>query len=713
MIPISVCIIGKNEEKNIERCLAPLREQNFEIVYVDTGSTDRTKELAAEYTDNIYDFEWIGDFSAARNYAVKKASHNYVLIIDCDEFLTDIDREALEQAISDHPKGVGQILLNNRCESGGAQVTIPNRLERLFHRQHYRYENAIHEQICDVRTGSTYYTRYEAPITVDHIGYAGTAEERRKKTERNNELLFREIAKNPDDPYNYFQAAQSFNLIEDYENAYAYYKQAFSLGLDTENPWVYVMASNFINACVQLGRGDEALAFYLPVYDTYAANPSFLSSIGSLYLDLEPPRPLKAIVEFVKVLQSPVSPDGMDYSAVALYGMGYANELLGNAPAALDFYQKSAEKNYPLALQKLSELQRLSETRTIPVSVCIITKNEASRLQKCLEALKPYSFEIVVVDTGSEDNSIETAKRYTEHVHEFVWCDDFSAARNFAAGCASHDLLFPIDTDEILSSFDWNELQQALQTHPAGIGHVKRLDYYETKDGVQCYEVMIERIYDRRYYEYRGTVHEALVPVTDAPYASYDTSIVIDHAGYLGNAEQLQEKAERNLALLEKALEADPTDPYIHFQIGQSYLLMRCHERACEYFKAAVALCPPPEADYTRMLINNYGNILIDLERPEESIKLLSYYEHYDNCMDYLCMIGLSYMFIGEPLRALPEFVKALTASVRDSIDPASPSYYVGYLYEFFGKTDIARTHYQNCGDYAPAVEALKRLDGA
>ncbi len=713
MIPISVCIIGKNEEKNIERCLSPLRELNFEIVYVDTGSTDRTKELAAEYTDNIYDFEWIGDFSAARNYAVKKASHNYVLIIDCDEFLTDIDREALEQAISDHPKGVGQILLNNRCESGGAQVTIPNRLERLFHRQHYRYENAIHEQICDVRTGSTYYTRYEAPITVDHIGYAGTAEERRKKTERNNELLFREIAKNPDDPYNYFQAAQSFNLIEDYENAYAYYKQAFSLGLDTENPWVYVMASNFINACVQLGRGDEALAFYLPVYDTYAANPSFLSSIGSLYLDLEPPRPLKAIVEFVKVLQSPVSPDGMDYSAVALYGMGYANELLGNAPAALDFYQKSAEKNYPLALQKLSELQRLSETRTIPVSVCIITKNEASRLQKCLEALKPYSFEIVVVDTGSEDNSIETAKRYTEHVHEFVWCDDFSAARNFAAGCASHDLLFPIDTDEILSSFDWNELQQALQTHPAGIGHVKRLDYYETKDGVQCYEVMIERIYDRRYYEYRGTVHEALVPVTDAPYASYDTSIVIDHAGYLGNAEQLREKAERNLALLEKALEADPDDPYIHFQIGQSYLLMRCHERACEYFKAAVALCPPPEADYTRMLINNYGNILIDLERPEESIKLLSYYEHYDNCMDYLCMIGLSYMFIGEPLRALPEFVKALTASVRDSIDPASPSYYVGYLYEFFGKTDIARTHYQNCGDYAPAVEALKRLDGA
>ena len=62
MIPLSVCIIGKNEEKNIERCLAPLVPYGFEIIYVDTGSTDKTKELAAKYTDNIYDFEWIGDF---------------------------------------------------------------------------------------------------------------------------------------------------------------------------------------------------------------------------------------------------------------------------------------------------------------------------------------------------------------------------------------------------------------------------------------------------------------------------------------------------------------------------------------------------------------------------------------------------------------------------------------------------------------------------
>lgn len=346
----------------------------------------------------------------------------------------------------------------------------------------------------------------------------------------------------------------------------------------------------------------------------------------------------------------------------------------------------------------------------IPISVCIITKNDAYHLRKCLEALKPYPFEIVVVDTGSTDNSVETAKQYTEHVYEFTWIDDFSAARNFAAECASHNILFPIDTDEILSSLDWEELQEALKAHPESVGHVRRLDYYETKDGLKHYDVMIERIYDRRYYQYRGTIHEALVPITEIPYTFYDTPIVIDHSGYLGSAEQLQEKATRNLTLLEKALKEEPGNPYICFQIAQSHLLMRDHRRACEYFKSAVDRDPPPEADYTRMLVVNYGNSLLELDRPEEAIRLLSYYEHFDNCKDYLCMIGLSFMLVGQPLRALPEFVKALTAPVTDSIDPRSPSYYVGYLYEFFGKPDIARTHYQNCGDYAPAVEALARL---
>ena len=228
MIPISVCIIGKNEEKNIERCLAPLTPYGFEIIYVDTGSTDRTKELAAKYTNKIYDFEWVNDFSAARNFSLKKASHNYVLVVDCDEFLTEIDLEGIEQAVNEHPRGIGMVLRINHCESNGKMTVSPDRVERLFHKRYYHYNYTIHEQVCDINTNSTYCERYDIPLTLDHIGYVGNEEEKRLKAERNNALLFKEIEKRPNDPYFYFQVGQSYNLIEDYENAYIYYKKASS-----------------------------------------------------------------------------------------------------------------------------------------------------------------------------------------------------------------------------------------------------------------------------------------------------------------------------------------------------------------------------------------------------------------------------------------------------------------------------------------------------
>lgn len=350
------------------------------------------------------------------------------------------------------------------------------------------------------------------------------------------------------------------------------------------------------------------------------------------------------------------------------------------------------------------------ETAMIPISVCIITKNESELLERCLGALHPFPFEIVVVDTGSTDCSRETARKYTDKVYDFTWVDDFSAARNFAAKCASHDVIFPIDTDEIVTFLDWDALQAAIAANPKSVGYIKRLDYFEINSERRHYDVMIERIYDRRYYHYESPIHEALAPTADIPYTSYETSITADHIGYLGDKDALKNKADRNLALLRREVEKAPDDPYPYFQIGQSYMLMRDHEHACEYFKEAVSRNPPPADSYTRMLVNNYGNVLIDLDRPDESIRLLSYYEYYNNNIDYLCMIGLSYMLLGQPLRALPEFVKALTAPTRDSNDPRIPSYYIGYIYEYFGKKDIARTHYANCGDYAPAVEALARL---
>ncbi len=94
---LSVCIITKNEEKNIGRCLEALSGYGFELVVADTGSADKTREIAGEFTDKVYDFAWQDDFAAAKNFAVSKAAHDLVLVVDSDEFLDPLSESDLQR----------------------------------------------------------------------------------------------------------------------------------------------------------------------------------------------------------------------------------------------------------------------------------------------------------------------------------------------------------------------------------------------------------------------------------------------------------------------------------------------------------------------------------------------------------------------------------------------------------------------------------------
>ena len=92
MITISLCMIVKNEEETLARCLDTVKDIVDEINIVDTGSTDRTKEIAVQYTQRIFDFEWIGNFAAARNESFKYATKDYILYLDADDVLLEKDR---------------------------------------------------------------------------------------------------------------------------------------------------------------------------------------------------------------------------------------------------------------------------------------------------------------------------------------------------------------------------------------------------------------------------------------------------------------------------------------------------------------------------------------------------------------------------------------------------------------------------------------------
>jgi tetratricopeptide (TPR) repeat protein len=113
MTPISVCIIAKDEEARIGRCLSSIVEYGFEIIVVDTGSKDRTHEIAASHGAKVFDFPWINDFAAARNFAAKQATHEWVLAIDCDEYVTKLDLPQILALMEEFPRYAGKLVIVN------------------------------------------------------------------------------------------------------------------------------------------------------------------------------------------------------------------------------------------------------------------------------------------------------------------------------------------------------------------------------------------------------------------------------------------------------------------------------------------------------------------------------------------------------------------------------------------------------------------------
>lgn len=101
---ISLCMIIKNEEKYIENCLNSIKDLVGEIIIIDTGSTDKTKEIAKKFTNKLFDFPWENNFSKARNFAISKASKTWVLFLDADETISQIDKEKIKNLLKNNKR---------------------------------------------------------------------------------------------------------------------------------------------------------------------------------------------------------------------------------------------------------------------------------------------------------------------------------------------------------------------------------------------------------------------------------------------------------------------------------------------------------------------------------------------------------------------------------------------------------------------------------
>lgn len=154
MATISLCMIVKNEEKVLSRCLESVRDAVDEIIIIDTGSTDNTKEIARKYTDLIYDFEWIDDFSAARNFSFSKATMDYIMWLDADDVITSENKNKIIDLKKNLINTDIIMMKYNTAFDENGNATFSYYRERIIRRAYpHTWKGRVHEAIeCTGRT---------------------------------------------------------------------------------------------------------------------------------------------------------------------------------------------------------------------------------------------------------------------------------------------------------------------------------------------------------------------------------------------------------------------------------------------------------------------------------------------------------------------------------------------------------------------------------
>lgn len=368
------------------------------------------------------------------------------------------------------------------------------------------------------------------------------------------------------------------------------------------------------------------------------------------------------------------------------------------------------------------------------LSVCIITKNEQQNIERCLKSLQPYGMEVVVVDTGSTDDTKKVAAQYTESIYDFAWCDDFAAAKNFAVSKAKNPYVLMMDSDEYIEVFDAVVLEKQLRENPQKVGRIRCHNIFSRDGMMGGNREWINRVFAKEMFHYQGRIHEQVVAADGAKYETYLTSIEIGHTGYDLSEEARRQKTQRNITLLERELErllkergvktvqedfgrqAAPDEdneiPYIVYQLGKSYYMAREFILACEYFAQGLSYDLNPKLEYVIDMVETYGYALINSGRADDALFFEGIYGEFGDTADFQFLMGLIYMNNARFEDAIAEFLKAAgNKKCRTlGLNSYAAYYNIGVIYECLGDVDRARIYYKECGDYEPAKKRLETI---
>ncbi|PFG12722.1 glycosyltransferase [Bacillus sp. es.036] len=256
---ISLCMIVKNEEDFISNCLNSVKEVVSEIIIVDTGSTDRTIEIAKQHNATIIEEEWKNDFSLSRNIGLEHANGEWILFLDADEELCSESIEELKKWIVYPDADAYFFRVYNHFGEKGKEASVNPTIRMFQNRPEYRFSGAIHEQIADSIQRFNPEARFVmTSVCVDHYGYQPTIRDQKNKTTRNITLLKEELQSNPNNPFHLYNIGIEYLQLSDFENALRCFKKSREL-VDPKVNYTHLLYKCEARCLGALNRIDEAI----------------------------------------------------------------------------------------------------------------------------------------------------------------------------------------------------------------------------------------------------------------------------------------------------------------------------------------------------------------------------------------------------------------------------------------------------------------------
>ncbi len=624
---ISVCMIVKDEELFLDNCLKSVKDIADEIIIIDTGSKDKTVDIARKYTDKVYFHPWQNSFSEARNHYFEYATGDWIFQIDADEELIKKDKKTVLEAVKNPDIDAIMIQIISTYKKGEDESR--HNAERIFRNNGViHYEGRVHNRLTGIKNPQIYL------IGLLHYGYdLSDAELSEKKYHRRVSLLKQDIEDTPDNPlpYHYlgccylpkglyhetldvsskaiglaekhndknpiylwsrYNAAMAYYQLKDYNNAELISLEAIKINDHHIDSYFILTLVNH-----ELKKWDDVISYgkkYIELCELFEKDPDKFGILVSSTL-------------------------GMDWNILVL--MGIASYETGKEKKSEDFFNNAAKKpkksfqvyraaglyfhsrgknnRARIYLEKAHKINPDDSTteniltqlnpdnsRKQTVSCCMIVKNEEEFLDKCLASVKDYVDELIIVDTGSTDSTVEIAKKYTDKIYFHPWENSFSTARNQALQYATCDWVFQIDGDEELMEGSGIRIREAIQNAgDADIIYVNIFCSYAsgTKKSLHNFERLFK---NNGVIHYEGSVHNQIIGGTKAFYSS----IELWHYGYDVDEEKSLQKFKRTSDLLKKEIENDPENPKYHHYLSVSYFSKGMNKDALEEAKTAIRL---------------------------------------------------------------------------------------------------------------------------